>query len=403
MKKSAAIISLIVLLLSLSVPACCLQDEAEARNITSKATVTVSAHRDQKKYLTDEKYNNVWDDAGRGYAEFKFKNGEKCFGIYLQWDTLVDFSIQIPDDNGGWQDIMLLHADYYNQYIALDGYTHFRVQSKVENRKKLMGIRDVKLFSEGKLPDWVQQWQPFEGKADMLVISAHPDDEYLFFGGLIPDYATQRGVKLQVAYIVSVSARRKIELLDGLWACGIRYYPQMPEKGFMDVYKTDKAGIFSVWREAKLEDHLTWLIRKYQPEVIVTHDLRGEYGHGAHMAVASTVCTAATKLAAKADYEGSRSRELPPWQVKKLYLHLYAENQISVSWNEPLSAFGGKTGIEMAQEAFLFHRSQQNGHHVIQDTDQGAYNSKLFGLYYTTLGEDVLKNDFLENIELANE
>lgn len=402
MKKRLTLLFFLLFTLMLAV---CLtaRAENEAKIITADASIIVSAHKKDKAYLTDGNYINVWDDAGKGYVDFTMKKGVPCYGIYLQWDTLVDFAIQIPAADGSWQDVQLLHADYYNQYVVLDGYERFRVQSMVTDRKKLMGIREVTLFSDGTLPEWVQLWTPYEGKADILVIPTHPDDEYLFFGGLIPDYGTERGVKLQVAYIASVSARRRIELLDGLWTCGIRYYPQMPTSGFKDVYAGSKSGIFKTWRESNLEDYLTWLVRKYQPEVIVTHDLNGEYGHGAHKAVSSTVCTVVTKLGAKENYNGARSKDLAPWQVKKLYIHLYDKNRITVSWNEPLSAFGGKTGLQIAQEAYLCHRSQQNGHHLIEDTDVGAYNSKVFGLYYTAVGEDVEKNDFLENIQLTGD
>lgn len=53
----------------------------------------------------------------------------------------------------------------------------------------------------------------------------------------------------------------------------------------------------------------------------------------------------------------------------------------------------------MAQQAFLCHKSQQNGHHEVKDVKYGAYNTSKFGLYYTSVGPDVNKNDFMENIE----
>ena len=47
--------------------------------------------------------------------------------------------------------------------------------------------------------------------------------------------------------------------------------------------------------------------------------------------------------------------------MKKLYLHLYGEEaeQTVLDWDQPLKAFDGKTGADMAVEAFALHVSQK--------------------------------------------
>ena len=83
-------------------------------------------------------------------------------------------------------------------------------------------------------------------------------------------------------------------------------------------------------------------------------------------------------------------------QVKKLYVHLYSKNQISMDWDQPLESFDGKTGMEIADAALECHKSQQP---IGFDRKwRMPYDCRAFGLYYTTVGPDVLKNDFLENI-----
>ena len=47
-----------------------------------------------------------------------------------------------------------------------------------------------------------------------------------------------------------------------------------------------------------------------------------------------------------------------PWRVKKLYLHLYPNDQITLDWSKPLQSMGGKTGFELAEEAFAYHVTQ---------------------------------------------
>ena len=61
---------------------------------------------------------------------------------------------------------------------------------------------------------------------------------------------------------------------------------------------------------------------------------------------------------------------------------------------------GGKTGMEVADAALQCHKSQQPvGFYA---SYHAPYDCRDFGLYATTVGEDVLKNDFLENISLQD-
>ena len=50
----------------------------------------------------------------------------------------------------------------------------------------------------------------------------------------------------------------------------------------------------------------------------------------------------------------------------------------------------------MAEAAFQCHVSQLDTEYKVEDF--GPYDNAKFGLAYTTVGEDVKKNDFFENI-----
>lgn len=67
-----------------------------------------------------------------------------------------------------------------------------------------------------------------------------------------------------------------------------------------------------------------------------------------------------------------------------------------MDWNISLSSQNGRTGLEAAQQAYLHHVSQQGTEYVV--TDEGETSSALFGLAYSLVGDDVLANDFFENI-----
>ena len=172
----------------------------------------------------------------------------------------------------------------------------------------------------------------------------------------------------------------------------------------MDKYSKKIDTAYKAWDgKNNVYKYLVTLLRCYQPEVVVTHDVNGEYGHGAHKVCADAMLQAVKLAVDPTKYKATGE----PWQVKKLYLHLYKENGIVMDWDAPLSSFGGKTGYEMALEMYLKHVSQQ---HAGQKNENGVfevftvepresdYSCYRFGLAYSSVGEDVEKNDMFENI-----
>ena len=91
------------------------------------------------------------------------------------------------------------------------------------------GGNSIFVFSEGKTPDYVQKWEVGEPETDLLLCATHSDDDQLFFAGLIPYYAGHMGLRVRVAYFVNHydTYNRTHELLDGLWHCGLKYYPDI--------------------------------------------------------------------------------------------------------------------------------------------------------------------------------
>ena len=368
-----------------------------APDITSRCRFTASLNRNDLDRLTDGKYSTAWTGTNKGWLEFILPEGEKCYGLYLHWGgDLAEFQVEIPNGDG-WEKCQdgPEHL-FYNQYLPLPGLNRFRLHALGNGSAKL-SVGEVRLLGEGDLPDWVQLWTPFEGKADLMVLVAHPDDEVLWFGGMIPYYRGELGKKVLVVSVSKQPAVRKCELLDCLWTCGVREYPVVTGgKAFVDQYSSKRSAVLNMWGGLdNLNRFIVGLIRQYRPDVIATHDLGGEYGHGAHRAVAYAA-TKCVSLAAKESFDPSSFRAYGAWSVKKLYLHLYEEGQITMDWSVPLSAFGGKTGYEVACEAFKRHRTQNGGKYQVLDS--GRNDCRLFGLYYSAVGPDTEKNDLFENI-----
>ena len=346
--------------------------------------------------LMDGDYASSWSAYGdKARLTVTAPEGETICGVYVQfYNYACAFDVQVRDADKKWQTVATCDGAYLNAYAALpEGAQEIRIRP-TSNADRL-SISEVHLFGEGDAPAWVQQWKPAHEKADLLLISAHPDDEILFMGGTIPYYAGEKNMAVQVAYLAPSTPYRKLELLDGLWLCGVRYYPEIGN--FPDQFSTSIRGMYQKdgWSEAQVLDYVTWLYRRYQPDVVLTHDVKGEYGHGAHKVAADI----AQKAVAKAADEGYRLRKYkdePVWSIQKLYLHLYEQGAIRMDWRVPLSAFDGKTAFDMAEAAFQCHVSQLDTEYKVEDF--GPYDNAKFGLAYTAVGEDIDKNDFFENI-----
>ena len=233
----------------------------------------------------------------------------------------------------------------------------------------------------------------------MMLLTAHPDDEILWFAGLLPTYAGERGLRVQLAVMAPTGGERKLELLHAIWHCGVTAYPEFI--GLVDKNGQTVEGQYAAWKgKNRVLGLVTEVIRKHQPEVMVTHGENGEYGHGAHR----TACAAAkdcVKLAAKSNRFVKSYKKYGVWQVKKLYLHEYKKNSFHCDWTVPLEAFGGRTGFEVAEEAFAFHRTQTNRNWEFEAV--GPHDNTLFGLFFTKVGKDSGIGDFMEHIETEAE
>lgn len=276
-----------------------------------------------------------------------------------------------------------------NQYFPLDRdvRTVDIVPQNIDQR-----ISELYIFGTGKLPEGLMQWQaPYE-KVDLMVFSAHQDDELIFMGGTIPYYEKERQKKTSVVYMANCGRLRREEAMAGLWAMGLDHAPIF--LNFEDVRFRTADQCKDKWGEPNVMNALVRTLRQYRPEVVVTHDLAGEYGHGAHQYTAAAVREAVMK-SADANFDLSSAQQYGTWQPKKLYLHLYAQHGLHMDWNQPLRAYDGKTALDMARIGYGKHVSQ---HSYYQVEDGGKYDNANFGLAFTTVGTDVQKNDFFEHI-----
>ena len=369
----------------------------EARDITRECLLNgllVNQHVDQ---MRDGKYRTFWEASAKNGVRALYitaPEGEKAGGLLVRWRTdPVAAAIQVQDAEGVWQTVASCDGEFHAQYIPLPDLTgEFRLIGR-DNTLEPLKICEITVITPGTLPRDFQAWQHPTAPVDLMLLSGHPDDEVLWFGGMIP-YYTAQGKQVLVVCAAFNSYHRRLELLDCLWTCGVRVAPVFA--GFTDILSSDINHVYNSWGRARANDRIAVLYRRYQPRVVALHDERGEYGHGVHRAF-SAAGRNALAVAENPERVNGELKDLPVYTVPKVYIHLWKENQIYLDWHQPLEFFGGMTAQNVAREAFKCHVSQQGK--KWQVWDGGEWDNALFGLYRSTVGPDVIGKDLFENLD----
>ena len=320
-----------------------------------------------------------------GHVELR-STERKIGSLYLEWS-------HVPD---AWS----FTADGVAVTVEKDGFLHQYVTLPAPASEIVMDIDsalcNVYAFEQGSnIPDWVQIWQPTLEHCDLLLLPTHADDEHVFFGGMMPYYAAEKGYKVQVVYLANhwAQVQRPHELLNGLWHAGIRNYPVIGP--FADRWTDTVAEAEETMSRYDAAAFLTEQLRRFRPSVVIGHDLAGEYGHAQHI-INARALTDAVVAAADSGIFPESAQIYGVWDTPKLYLHLYENNPIVMNWDVPLQSFGGKTAMEVAREAFALHKSQQGFFYVYGEGDD--WDSRKFGLYRSTVGADTVGGDVFENV-----
>ncbi len=327
-------------------------------------------------------------------------------GIYLIFDREYDaLTISSGADTAEVKLDGILHA-----YIDIAGHLGNVQEVTLNFSSGEAEVNEIMLFSSGELPDWVQRWERIgDGGADLLLLSTHGDDEQLFFAGLLPWYASGQGKRVQVVYFTdhrNLTSHRVHEMLNGLWAVGVKDYPVFGR--FSDYYTFDMEDAYRYYEEQgysreKLLAFVVENLRRYRPLVAVGHDEKGEYGHGMHQLTADLL-KQAVQLSGDGALFPDSAEQYGVWDVPKTYLHLYGENAITMDWDIPMDSFGGKTAYQVSRDlGFPSHASQVADfawyfRGAEQATEVEKYSPCLYGLYRSTVGNDTVDGDFFQNL-----
>ena len=413
MKKLFSLVLIAAVLLSLFPAVAATEATAATAMDISKSTTITGSGYGSFGFLTDGNIKTYQKSSGS--AELKLENPTGIASLYLLFD--LEYGEYTITDNISGKVYTAGSYGFLHEYFVLDDPT---TSLTIRFGNGTVRLSELYAFSEGKAPDFVQQWgAPLEGKADIVLFATHGDDDQLFFAGLLPYYAAEVGCGMQVVYLTdhrNLTMARTHEMLNGLWSVGVTAYPVFGS--FADFRIDDLNGTYSYYKDLgtskeELQGFVVEQIRRFKPQVAVGHDINGEYGHGMHMVYADLLIKALDITNDPAQFPES-AEKYGIWDIPKTYLHLYAENPIEMNYDVPLKSFDGMTAFEVTQKlGYPCHESQQytwftkwinwvnmsvGGTPVTSPTQIKDHNPCKFGLYRSTVGPDVQKNDFLENI-----
>jgi N-acetyl-1-D-myo-inositol-2-amino-2-deoxy-alpha-D-glucopyranoside deacetylase len=194
----------------------------------------------------------------------------------------------------------------------------------------------------------------------LLLVHAHPDDESIGQGATMAKYVAEGAAvtlvtctagemgEILVPELEHLAAdkedklgeHRRGEIADALkvlgvtdhrWLGGFQTYRdsgmQWHPDGHAVAADTIHANAFWHADLTEAADHLVRVIREVQPQVLVTYDQFGGYGHPDHIQ-AHRVATYAAHLAAVPSY----ARDLgEPWEVAKIYWGAMSESRMRAS------------------------------------------------------------------------
>ncbi len=191
----------------------------------------------------------------------------------------------------------------------------------------------------------------------ILCVYAHPDDETFCTGGTLAKYAAQgaellvisatRGQAGQIQNAAAATRRtlgavREHELRLACRHLGVQ---QVECWDYLD-------GQLQAVDVAQLTGDVVRAIRRFRPDVVITFDPTGAYGHPDHIAISHAATRACTLAGDPAQYPDQLAEGLTPYAVPRLY-HSYFPNRRFLILDQLVKWLAGHRGQYRGSLSFI--------------------------------------------------
>jgi len=262
------------------------------------------------------------------------------------------------------------------------------------------------LFGQKNSAEIFTQLKQMEVLGSVLYIAAHPDDENNAF---LPYLTKERHCR--TAYLsltrgdggqnligkeqgVELGLIRTQELLAARMQDGAeQYFSTAYEFGFS---KSAKEAL-AIWDHQKVLSDVVWVIRKFQPDVIITRfpgDARA--GHGHHAASSIIAQEAYLAAADPTQFPEQFKYGVQPWKAKRILWNTFNFGTVNTTNDNQLklevggyNPVLGKSYGEIGAEARTMHKSQGEG----RPRRRGSYFE-----FFQHLNGDTAKLDIMDGI-----
>ena len=357
--RSTAAFLLLTALLAPSFRAARAEETSLPNELTSRCTILLP--EDSVGFsarLTDNRYNSRISFTKSETLEITLAEGAK--GLYVAWYSAPEAArIEALDKTGAVMQSASANPDLINEYFTLpEGCVKARIAGD-----KAFSVCELGVYDSVTPPDELCVMAAQQPQSDVMLILAHTGDESYDFGSVLPFLS---GRDAAVVFLSSESRQAQQQAIQARYALGARTQPVF---AVFPYYRAKLAlnKMYQLVDKIELSDYLIRLLRRYQPETLITHSAEGERSDGMHLLTAAHVLLAATQ-AADASQEYVSEREYGVWQVKAVYQHLETGGAPLYDTRAPIAAFGGKSAVELAQSGFDRYLSFRLYHASVSDT-----------------------------------
>lgn len=345
--------------------------------------------------MLDDSYATSWHpSSAKDYIKIVLPSGKTANGVALEFDSAPSkMLIEIYGRDGQVIDTIAEKNpnEHWNFYYELpEDILGLKIYTYDSNN----GVCKLRVYEKGKVPQAVQRWEDTPEQVDLMLIVAHMNDETLYFSGTLAQLSAQ-GKNVMVVYMTTDDRNKHAEALDCIWSAGCRIHPVF--YNFKD-YKVDSYSKAEwLWGEDETMHALASVMRRYKPLVVMTHDTDGEYGHNQHKMTARYTVKCIEALN-NPKFDPQSAEQYGTWDVPKFYVHLYDESKrLDLHFSRGMEELDGFSPMQVAFISFDKHQSQIKRYSL--KGDGITYDCTWFSLYRSTVGEDVEKNSFFENLE----